>query len=115
MGTDIGKILLWPPVAFMIVLAAAFLLSALCSTLSLRPGKHFKGEREPYACGEEGYNGTARPDYAAFFPFAIFFTIAHVAALMMATVPFANARTTVLAVLFITGVIAGLYILMRKE
>jgi NADH-quinone oxidoreductase subunit A len=98
----------------MIVLAAAFCVSFLFSRLSYRPGQHFKGEREPYACGESGYDESARPDYSTFFPFAFFFTIAHVAALMMATVPLAAPQAAAMAVLFITGVMIGLYILMRK-
>jgi NADH:ubiquinone oxidoreductase subunit 3 (subunit A) len=114
MGTDIGKLLLSPPAAFIIVLAASFGISYLFSRLSLRPGQHFKDEGEPYACGEPGYDKAARPDYSTFFPFAFFFTIAHVAALMMATVPLVTPQAAGLAVLFISGSAVGLYILMRS-
>ena len=107
--------LFWPPVAFFVVLFAMMAFSWIFSRLSIRPGSHARDEGEPYACGEEQYDHSVRPDYSILFPFAFFFTIAHVAALMMTTVPFVSARVLALAVLFITGSMTGLYILMRKE
>jgi NADH:ubiquinone oxidoreductase subunit 3 (subunit A) len=107
--------LFWPPVALVLVLLATLGFSWLFSLLSLRPRTHASDEGEPYACGEEQYNHTARPDYSIFFPFAFFFTIAHVAALIITTVPAASPRVLALAALYIGGSVTGLYILMRKE
>lgn len=106
-------LLLWPPVAFTIVLLAVVLLSKLLSRFSFRPERHARDEREPYACGEAKYDHTIRPDYSLFFPFAFFFTIAHVAALTMTTVPAESAAIFVMAVVYIAGALTGLYILMR--
>lgn len=108
-------LLLWPPVAFVIVLLAVLALSAFLSRFAFRPSEHARDQREPYACGEPEYNHTVRPDYSLFFPFAFFFTIAHVAALIVTTVPAENAGVFVLALLYVAGAVTGLYVLMRDK
>jgi NADH:ubiquinone oxidoreductase subunit 3 (subunit A) len=118
--------LLWPPVAFIIVFLAVIALAALCSRWALRPGKHCSGEGEAYACGESKYDHAVRPDYSIFFPFAFFFTIAHVATLTLTAVPALNGeggtcvpmgtlRVFAMATLYIAGLLTGLYILMRAD
>jgi hypothetical protein len=57
----------------------------------------------------------AQPDYSTFFPFAFFFIIAHVATLMMATVPMETVQIFILAVLYMACVVMGLYILLREK
>jgi NADH:ubiquinone oxidoreductase subunit 3 (subunit A) len=109
-----NKWLLSPPVAFLIILAVSFLLSYLFSKLSFRPKEHTEGEGKSYACGEDTFDNTAQPDYSNFFPFAFFFTIAHVATLIMTAVHMETITVFTLAVLYITGVVIGLYILMRS-
>lgn len=104
----------WPPVAFIVMLFAVLGFSWLCARFSLRPGQHAKDQRQPYACGERDYNHSARPDYSAFFPFAFFFTIAHVAALTMTAIP-ASPRALAPAALYMAGIVSGLCILMRKD
>ncbi len=106
--------LLWPPVTFILIFFVAWVLMRLCARLAFRPAKHTKGEGEAYACGEENYNHLAQPDYSVFFPFAFFFTLAHVATLMMTTVPVGTPSTFILAALYITGAALGLYILFRR-
>ena len=109
-----NHILLAPPFAFIILLAVFWLLSRLLSRLSFRPAKHTVGEGKAYACGEDNYNNTVHPDYSQFFPFAFFFTLAHVAALMMTTVPKETLPTFAVAFIYIAGAIVGLFILIRK-
>ena len=109
-----AKILLTPPVAFIIVLFVCWALMHLFSRLAFRSKSKTAGSRESYACGEENYDHMARPDYSIFFPFAFFFTIAHVATLIMTTVPAETIHTFILAVLYIAGAVIGLYILLRK-
>ena len=109
-----GKWLLMPPVAFIVVLLAGWLLLCLFSKLSFKPGKHSVGEGTSYACGEESYNNMAQPDYSSFFPFAFFFTLAHVATLIMTTVPAETIQTFVMAAIYVGGAATGLYILFRK-
>jgi len=56
----------------------------------------------------------AQPDYSTFFPFAFFFTLAHVATLIMTTVPVESLMTFILASIYIIGAVWGLYILFRR-
>ncbi|MCX5785168.1 MAG: NADH-quinone oxidoreductase subunit A [Elusimicrobia bacterium] len=80
------NILLSPPVAFIITLLfimfVAELLTPLAPAPKTAPGS---GKNKPYGCGEEVSEQRVSPDYQGFFPFAIFFTLLHVAALMIAT------------------------------
>jgi len=108
------KWLFAPPVVFIIILFFSWLLSQLFSRLSFKPKKHSIGEGKSYACGEENYDDASQPDYSIFFPFAFFFTLAHVATLMIATVPQVTLKTYALVAIYITGAGLGLYILFRK-
>ncbi|MCK9604087.1 MAG: hypothetical protein M0R66_07005 [Candidatus Omnitrophica bacterium] len=106
--------LLTPPVAFIIVLFAVWLFSHLLSRLAFKAGKHSSGEGEAYACGECNYDNMAQPDYSNVFPFAFFFTLAHVATLIITTIPVATLQSFVLVAMYIFGAVLGLYILFRK-
>lgn len=81
-------ILLFPPVAFAISLLFVMALSALLSPLAAKPARvEGSAKHKPYGCGEDVSEDQAKaiPDYQGFFPFAIFFTLLHVAGLMLAT------------------------------
>jgi NADH-quinone oxidoreductase subunit A len=56
----------------------------------------------------------AQPDYSNFFPYAFFFTLAHVATLIITTVPTETKSTFVMAGIYIIGASLGLYILFRR-
>lgn len=103
-----------PPIAFIIVFCSCWCLMRLFSRLAFRPKKQEDGSRQSYACGEENYDQTAQPDYSSFFPFAFFFTLAHVATLIMTTVPTLAQYVFVIAFIYIIGAIIGLYILFRR-
>ena len=109
------KILLTPPLAFLIVLAVSFLLVYLAGRLSFRPKKHTNSETKAYACGEDNYNSKAHPDYSTFFSFAFFFTLAHVATLIVTTVPAQDMKTVPIVFVYIAGGATGLYMLFRRE
>lgn len=103
-----------PPVAMLIILAVVLLLMYLFSKLSYHSkNKHQEG-RESYACGEDTYDNMAQVDYSNFFPFAFFFTLAHVATLIIATVPVNTIKTFEMGILYIIGTVVGLSILLRK-
>jgi NADH:ubiquinone oxidoreductase subunit 3 (subunit A) len=109
------KILLSPPAAFIILLLTCWILLHLFSRLAFRPKKTAAvGTGTAYACGEDNYDPMVQPDYSSFFPFAFFFTLAHVATLILTTVPKATLESFVLAVIYIIGAIIGLYILFRR-
>ena len=107
--------LVYPPVVFIIILLFCILLSVLLSRLAFKPKKIAKGLGESYACGEDNYNHMAQPDYSNFFPFAFFFTLAHVATLMIATVPIESLTSFAIAVIYILGAIVGLTIILKRQ
>jgi NADH-quinone oxidoreductase subunit A len=76
--------ILVPPVAFALALLLVWLFSRLTSGFKHADIKT-EGKNLPYACGEDVPAQKAEPEYGAFFPFAIFFTLLHVAGLMVAT------------------------------
>ena len=104
-----------PAAVFVIILAVSWAFSRLFSRLALRTKKHTDGQGKSYACGEDTYNQSIQPDYSSFFSFAFFFTLAHVAALIMATVSVVDVKTLALAGIYIAGAVLGLYILFRRQ
>ena len=107
-------LILTPPVAFLIILSAVTLISYLLSFLSSKPKSDDAALDKSYACGEEVLDQRVQPDYAAFFPFAFFFTILHVVALMITTVPIQTAQSLAIALIYIVGAITALFILFRR-
>ncbi|MCX5716542.1 MAG: hypothetical protein NTV07_06835 [Candidatus Omnitrophica bacterium] len=111
------KTLLMPPFAFLIILAAGILMLRLFARCSFRSNKQqTEGSKKSYACGEDFNEHMIQPDYSSFFPFAFFFTILHVVALVIATLPLeTNAvRAIVIAVIFLSGAVIGLLTLLRE-
>jgi NADH-quinone oxidoreductase subunit A len=108
-----SEILLSAPVAFIIVLAAAGGIYYLLGRLAVE-GKASKGKGRPYACGEEQPAEQGIPDYGQFFPFAFFFTILHVVALTVATVPAVTAGNLMIAIFYVASALVGLSVLYRS-
>ena len=72
------------------------------------------GKGKAYACGEDVKDHHAQPDYSQFFPFAFFFTIMHVLALVVATVPAGSLSATAIAVGYGVSLVIGLFVLFRR-
>jgi NADH:ubiquinone oxidoreductase subunit 3 (subunit A) len=108
------KILLSPPVAFLIMLGVVTLFTATLSAFSLKAKKRDDGEGKSYACGEDVPTHLMQPDYSQFFPFAFFFTVLHVVALMIATVPVETMESFAIAIIYIAGAMVGMVILFRR-
>jgi hypothetical protein len=106
-----GELLLSPPVAFVLVLSAMVFFAYVLSKLALKPGILPYGLTKEYSCGEDLPTHMIQPDYSQFFPFAFYFTILHVVALMVATVPVASLETSLIAIVYIVGAMIGLFIL----
>jgi NADH-quinone oxidoreductase subunit A len=106
--------LFMPQVLFVVVFIAIWAMAKLLSGLSFKGAKRTHGGGEAYACGEDNYNHLAQPDYSSFFPFAFFFTLAHVATLIVTTVPTGNVGSLIMAAMYVAGVAIGLYVLFRK-
>jgi NADH-quinone oxidoreductase subunit A len=109
-----GKILFSPLAAFIIILLAVYVLARLCSYCAFRKRNNPLESEKPYACGENFEDHLIQPDYSQFFPFAFLFTILHITALVVATVPTENIKTFAIAITYIIGAIIGLVILLRK-
>jgi NADH:ubiquinone oxidoreductase subunit 3 (subunit A) len=105
------EVLFSTPVAFAVMLIVVLWLSFILSRLSLRRKSTAKG-LEPYACGEDGYETMVQPNYGEFIPFAFFFTIMHVVALIVASAPMGDASTVaVIAIVYVASAITGLRVL----
>ena len=105
------NILLIPPLAFIIAFIVVRLFSRL--TKGMAP-EHVKteGKDEPYACGEDFAGEKAEPEYKLFFPFAVFFTVLHVAGLMIATwAAVSGSNCCALGAIYVLSIAAALAIL----
>ncbi len=80
------EFLISPPVAFVIFLGVAFLIYALGKRMGPKL-KDAGGKLTTYACGEDIPGVKIQFGYRLFFFIALFFTIMHVATLVIATVP----------------------------
>lgn len=103
--------LLFPPVAFALFMFVGLLLLGFGSLLAVK-GKVSPGKKTQYACGEDIPAVRVQPDYATFFPFALFFTIVHVSALIMATLPVGN--IALMGIIYMSGVTISLYALVVR-
>ena len=108
----IPNLLLSPPIALIILLIFGGLYYALMRGLTLKKEPSAEALK-PYACGEE-QSEAVQPDYGQFFPFAFFFTILHVVALTVATVPVETAGNFMIAVLYVGCALVGLLVLYRS-
>lgn len=106
-----SRYLLTPPVSFIIILIVSWLLSYASSFVSFKKKQKPEGEGKAYACGEDVYDNMARPDYSQFFMFAFFFTLAHVATLVITTMPKGTVESFFLAVLYLIVALVSILIL----
>jgi len=109
-----GKILLSPPIVFIILLGWTITIASLLSKLSFKVKNRPDDIGKSYACGEDVPTHLMQPDYSQFFPFAFFFTILHVITLMIATVPVETFESFFIALIYIVGAVTGLIILFRR-
>ena len=110
----IEKILFSPPGAFIITLFVVAILAKLFGSCASGKRKDQTDAKKAYACGEDFEGHFIQPDYSQFFPFAFFFTILHVVALVIATVPEETVQIFAIAVVYLLAAIIGLLILLRK-
>ena len=78
--------LISPPAGFLVFLAIGFLIYFLGSKLAPKLKKE-GGKTATYACGEDLPGVKLQFGYRLFFFIALFFTMMHVAALVIATIP----------------------------
>jgi len=83
---NLMEILLSPPLAFLVFLALFTLIYFLAGRLAPRLSA-VGGKLKSYACGEDIPGSKVQFGYRLFFFIALFFTMMHVAALVVATLP----------------------------
>ena len=110
----IQKILLTPPACFVIVLLMITTFAAALTKLSFKTKNPSADIGTSYACGEDIETHLMQPDYSQFFPFAFFFTVLHVVALTIATIPMETIHSFTIAVIYLAGAMVGLRILLRR-
>jgi NADH-quinone oxidoreductase subunit A len=106
--------LLIPPIAFSIVMLVVMAQSFLMKKTSFR-GKLGVGATKAYSCGEDMEVNAFRPEYGQFFSFAFFFSIMHVVALVVATMPSGLPGSYFIAALYVVGALIGLMALLRRD
>ena len=109
-----NSILFSPPSAVLITFLAVIILAKICSFFASGSRKDQTDAKKAYACGEDFQEHSIRPDYSQFFSFAFFFTILHVVALVIATVPVETKEILAIAVVYVVAAIIGLLILLKK-
>ncbi len=109
-----NTLLLTPPLAFLILLVVGAIELWSFRVITAK-GKETRGKRKPYACGEDIVKHRLQPDYYQFFSVAFCFTILHVVAMILATVPSGSLELSVLAVAFGLSAGVGLIMFMRRE
>ncbi len=105
---------LLPPVALTLMVLIVWALSFASRTLSFKRRESRGALDKPYAGGEDVQRHRFQPDYSQFFPFAFFFTILHVVALIVATSPARTLESVATAAIYVFGALLGLFILFRR-
>jgi len=108
------SILLIPPIAFsvltLVVMAESFFMKRSSSK-----GAAGEGAKKAYSCGEDMEENRFRPEYGQFFSFAFFFSIMHVVALVVATMPSGMRGAYFIAALYVAGAVVSLVALLRRD
>ena len=106
------EFLISPPVAFILFLAIACLIYLLGKRMAPKLNKT-GGKLTTYACGEDIPGAKVQFGYRLFFFIALFFTIMHVAALMIATVP--AGKIVWFAVLYLAVIFLSIMALVTRS
>jgi len=105
-------ILLSPPVAFVLILAISGLLYLLGKRMAPKL-TNTGGKLTSYACGEDIPGTKIQFGYRLFYFVALFFTIMHVAALVIATAP--AGKIALFAVLYLAVVFLSILALITRS
>jgi NADH-quinone oxidoreductase subunit A len=104
------QILLSPPLTLLIFILLGLALSRALSSYAAK-GAENERKLESYACGQRQVTHSVSPDYSQFFPYAFFFTIMHVLALVVVTAP---PGALSLPLLYVAGGLLALIIIFRR-
>ncbi|MBN2200251.1 MAG: hypothetical protein JW747_10430 [Candidatus Aminicenantes bacterium] len=107
-----SDVLLSPPLVFLASLGLAALIYALGARMAPRLKKE-GGKLTTYACGEDMPGFKFQWGYRLFFFIALFFTIMHVAALVMATVP--SGKIAVFGLIYLAMIFLSIMALVTRD
>ena len=105
------RILLSPPVAFVVFILVGLVLYLFGRRIAPRFNP-VGGKATPYACGEDIPMRKIQVSYRLFFHIALFFTIMHVAALMIATLP--GGLIGLLGILYLVVIALAIFALVLR-
>ena len=107
------EILMTPLTAFLLFIVLGTVFFALVRTVAAH-GKPHPDKREPYACGEDIEPNNILLSYHAFFRVALLFSILHIVALVITTIPeeFSNRSVTFI---YLGAAIVTMVILLERE
>ena len=91
-----------PLFAFLVFLVIAYLIYRFGAALAPKPKRQSRHKLSTYACGEEVKGGKVQQSFTLFHV-AFIFTIFHIAALIIATIP--NGDNALYGLLFIIGLL----------
>ena len=106
------EFLISPPVAFVLFLAVAILVYLLGKRMAPKMTRT-GGKLTSYACGEDIPGTKVQFGYRLFFFIALFFTIMHVATLIIATVP--AGKIVWFAVLYLAVIFLSIMALVTRS
>jgi NADH:ubiquinone oxidoreductase subunit 3 (subunit A) len=104
--------LISPPVAFLVFLVIGYLIYALGSRLAPKLKKQ-GGKLATYACGEDLPGVKLQFGYRLFFFIALFFTMMHVAALVIATIP--GGKIAFFGIIYILMIFLSIMALITRD
>jgi NADH:ubiquinone oxidoreductase subunit 3 (subunit A) len=107
------RILTSPVTAFALIFFIILIFLAVFPRYRVKNKNAGDGGGESYASGEDYPDQSPQPDYSQFFPVAFFFTILHVAALVLSTISGHTHGIFFIAIFYIFSIGIGLVILWR--
>ena len=104
--------LISPPVAFLVFLFIGYLIYVLGGRLAPKLKKQ-GGKLATYACGEDLPGVKLQFGYRLFFFIALFFTMMHVAALVIATLP--SGKIVFFGIIYLVMIFLSIMALITRE
>jgi hypothetical protein len=110
---NMENLLLQPFTAFLIFLALGYIIYHTAGDNTIYSGPPDQGH-QTYTGGERIPRPSGKVHYQAFFWMALLFSILHMAALVISTLPFASIPKS-LALIYLIGTGASIFVLTEEE
>lgn len=107
------EILLSPPVVMLVYLGVGYGLYRVGRSLAAH-GEDHPGKHQPYACGEDLRSAPIKLAYHSFFRLALMFSVLHLAALTVSTLP-GRGLFQPLGLVYLAGIAVSVLVLIEEE